>query len=53
MDARILLVEDDPSIREVTAIGLRAAGFDVSTAADGVAGLERSGATPPTSSCST
>ena len=26
MDARILLVEDDPSIREVTAIGLRQAG---------------------------
>jgi two-component system, OmpR family, response regulator MtrA len=41
MDARILLVEDDPSIREVTAIGLRAAGFEVDTAADGVAGLER------------
>ncbi len=41
MDARILLVEDDPSIREVTAIGLRAAGFEVATAADGVAGLER------------
>src|SRR3954468_16114081 len=41
MDARILLVEDDPSIREVTAIGLRAAGFDVDTAPDGVAGLER------------
>jgi two-component system, OmpR family, response regulator MtrA len=41
MDARILFVEDDPSIREVTAIGLRAAGFDVDTAADGAAGLER------------
>jgi two-component system response regulator MtrA len=41
MDARILLVEDDPSIREVTAMGLRAAGFEVDTAADGVAGLER------------
>ena len=41
MDARILLVEDDPSIREVTAIGLRNAGFTVDTAADGVAGLER------------
>src|SRR6476661_5197702 len=41
MDARILLVEDDPSIREVTAIGLRAAGFEVETAADGAAGLER------------
>ena len=41
MDARILLVEDDPSIREVTAMGLRAAGFEVDVAADGVAGLER------------
>jgi len=41
MDARILLVEDDPSIREVTAIGLRNAGFEVETAADGAAGLER------------
>jgi two-component system, OmpR family, response regulator MtrA len=41
MDARILLVEDDPSIREVTAIGLRSAGFDVDTANDGAAGLDR------------
>jgi two-component system, OmpR family, response regulator MtrA len=40
LDARILLVEDDPSIREVTAIGLEHAGFMVETAADGVAGLE-------------
>ena len=39
MDARILLVEDDPSIREVTAIGLRNAGFTVETAADGRDGL--------------
>ena len=41
VDARILLVEDDPSIREITAIGLRAAGFEVETAADGADGLER------------
>ena len=41
MDARILLVEDDPSIREVTAIGLRNAGFTVETAADGREGLHR------------
>src|SRR5215207_166329 len=41
MDARLLLVEDDPSIREVTAMGLRAAGFEVDTAADGAAGLEK------------
>lgn len=46
MDSRILLVEDDPSIREVTAIGLSAAGFSVATAADGVAGLERFRAEP-------
>ena len=41
MDARILLVEDDPSIREVTALGLRAAGFEVLTAADGAEGVDR------------
>ena len=41
MDSRILLVEDDPSIREVTAMGLGAAGFAVTTAADGVEALER------------
>jgi two-component system response regulator MtrA len=41
LDTRILLVEDDPSIREVTAIGLGAAGFAVTTAVDGVDGLER------------
>ena len=40
MDARILLVEDDPSIREVTAIGLRNAGFTVEAADDGRAGLD-------------
>ena len=41
MDARILLVEDDPSIREITAIGLRAAGFTVESAADGMDGLAK------------
>ena len=46
MDARILLVEDDPSIREVTAIGLRNAGFTVETADDGAAGLARFTAEP-------
>ena len=29
MDSRILLVEDDASIREITALGLRGAGFEV------------------------
>jgi len=46
VDARILIVEDDPSIREVTAIGLTAAGFAVTTASDGVEGLERFRADP-------
>jgi two-component system, OmpR family, response regulator MtrA len=46
VDSRILLVEDDPSIREVTAIGLGAAGFAVTTAADGVDGLDRFRAEP-------
>jgi two-component system, OmpR family, response regulator MtrA len=41
VDACILLVEDDPSIREVTALGLRAAGFTVEIATDGVAALDR------------
>jgi two-component system response regulator MtrA len=47
VDARILLVEDDPSIREVTALGLGAAGFTVATAADGVAALDRWRTDPP------
>ena len=47
MDARILLVEDDPSIREITAIGLRAAGFVVEAASDGRAGLDAFSADPP------
>jgi two-component system response regulator MtrA len=41
VDAHILLVEDDPSIREVVALGLRAAGFEVETAIDGEEGLAR------------
>jgi len=41
MDARILLVEDDPSIREITALGLTRAGLEVETAADGVEALDR------------
>jgi two-component system response regulator MtrA len=46
VDARILLVEDDPSIREITAIGLRNAGFEVDVAGDGQAGLDRFRADP-------
>ena len=39
--ARVLVVEDDPSIREVTALGLAAGGFEVVTAEDGPSALER------------
>lgn len=39
MDATILLVEDDPSIREITKLGLQDAGFAVHTAADGAEAL--------------
>jgi len=46
VESRILLVEDDPSIREVTSIGLGAAGFAIETAADGIEGLERFRAEP-------
>lgn len=41
MTPRVLLVEDDPSIREVTALGLVAGGFEVATAADGLEALAR------------
>jgi two-component system response regulator MtrA len=37
----VLLVEDDPSIREVTALGLRQAGLEVTVAGDGREGLDR------------
>ena len=41
VDERVLLVEDDPSIREVTVLGLEQAGFKVTGAADGREGLAR------------
>src|ERR671934_2969950 len=39
MDERVLLVEDDASIREIATLGLTQAGFRVTTAADGREGL--------------
>ncbi|HET7678273.1 MAG TPA: response regulator transcription factor [Candidatus Limnocylindrales bacterium] len=47
MAARILLIEDDPSIREATALGLGAAGYEVEAVADGVAALDAFRARPP------
>jgi DNA-binding response OmpR family regulator len=35
LEERVLFVEDDPSIREVTSLGLRGSGLRVDTAADG------------------
>ena len=39
MEPRILLVEDDPTIRAMTQLSLQRDGFAVDTAADGAAGL--------------
>jgi len=44
---RILLVEDDPTIREMTQLSLQRDGFTVDTAADGPAGLGAFRADPP------
>lgn len=41
LEPRVLLVEDDPSIRETTAMGLRAVGYAVDMAATGPDGLGR------------
>jgi two-component system, OmpR family, response regulator MtrA len=41
MDERILLVEDDASIRETTSLGLEGAGYKVGVARDGREALER------------
>jgi DNA-binding response OmpR family regulator len=41
VDERLLLVEDDGSIREIASIGLKTAGFRVTTAIDGREGLAR------------
>lgn len=46
-DRRVLVVEDDPTVREVTCEYLREAGFIVDEAADGIAALRRAEATPP------
>lgn len=44
---RILIIEDDSTIRETLEYNLRAAGFDVATAADGRDGLEKALAGSP------
>ena len=39
-EARLLVVEDEPNIRELLATSLRYAGFDVATAASGSEALQ-------------
>jgi two-component system, OmpR family, response regulator MtrA len=46
MDERILLVEDDASIRETTSLGLENAGYRVAVAGDGRQALDRFRQTP-------
>ena len=44
--AKVLVVDDDPQIREVLRIALGQAGFEVAEAADGAAGLKEAGKGP-------
>jgi DNA-binding response OmpR family regulator len=53
VDELVLLVEDDPSIREMAGLGLTNAGFHVTSCADGREGLERLHVTRSISPCST
>src|ERR1700693_6219308 len=41
MPARILIIEDEPGIVDFLERGLRTYGFEIESAADGVAGTER------------
>nr|KEP24544.1 hypothetical protein DA06_07150 [Georgenia sp. SUBG003] len=46
-EARLLVVDDEPSIRELLSASLRFAGFDVVTAEDGNAALRAASQQPP------
>ncbi|MGL4745214.1 MAG: response regulator, partial [Dermatophilaceae bacterium] len=46
-EARLLVVEDEPNIRELLATSLRYAGFDVATAATGAEALQVAGEHQP------
>lgn len=47
MPPRVLVVEDDPSVRGLLESLLGAEGYDVVTAADGLAGLVKASTQPP------
>ena len=44
---RVLVVEDDPSVRGLLQTLLTAEGYDVATASDGLAGLVKAALSPP------
>lgn len=44
---RVLVMEDDPSVRSLLHTLLDSEGYDVVTAADGLSGLEQASARPP------
>lgn len=44
---RVLVVEDDPSVRGLLQTLLSAEGYDVTTASDGLAGLVKAASQPP------
>jgi DNA-binding response OmpR family regulator len=47
VSVRILVVEDDPSVRGLLQTLLSAEGYDVQTASDGLAGLVKATSSPP------
>lgn len=47
MSVRVLVVEDDPSVRGLLQTLLSAEGYEVVTASDGLAGLVKAAASPP------
>ena len=52
-EARLLVVDDEPNIRELLSASLRYAGFEVATAADGSRPSPWPTRSAPTCSCST
>ena len=46
-EARLLVVEDEPNIRELLATSLRFAGFEVAVAADGATALNLAASRAP------
>ncbi len=47
MDQRVLVIEDSPSVRRLIEVCLRVLGVDVSSAEDGITGLDQISATNP------